>query len=68
MTYTVISHGDSRTIVDEHGAVLYDGSVLTGLSDACIDRLAELHTENDDREFEWEDAALILESEGFLIN
>jgi hypothetical protein len=30
--------------------------------------LAELHTENDDREFEWEDAALILESEGFLIN
>jgi hypothetical protein len=66
MAYTVISHGDSRTIVDEHGAVLYDGSVLTGLSDVCIDRLAELHTENDD--LEWEDAALILESEGFLIN
>ena len=54
--------GDKFLVVDALGAILYDEFSLQGLSERCINRLAELCEEND-----WNECSLILESEGFSL-
>lgn len=53
----------SGSIVDEDGAVLYDADNLTGMTRKCRRKLARLHS--DDPELDWERAAEILIAEGF---
>jgi len=52
-------------IVDRHGAILYDGLSLEGLSDEVVQRLAELHSQNP--ELDWEGAEVLLRHEGLVV-
>lgn len=54
--------GDDQRIVTDGGELIYDSDSLKGLSERCVDRLAELADEHD-----WETCATILESEGFRV-
>lgn len=52
------------SIVDALGGVLYDAQDISDLSRAARKRLAEIHTEDPDAD--WDKAEQILEREGLL--
>jgi len=59
-----IFHVEDGAIVDQFAALLYESDALAGLSEAAVQRLAELSTEFPD--LDWEGVEDLLVAEGLI--